>query len=96
MLVEERASPFFLFFYMDMIKYFGKLLLLITVPVAFIVVATGVVSSFIALISYKLDGVSYDVAFQSTLGLITILMSLVALLGLIMFFVSLEDKKYKG
>ena len=74
-----------------MIKYFGKLLLLVIVPISFIVVSSTLVSSLIALISYHVDKVPFNSAFVSVLSLITTLMTLIALLGLGMFFVNKED-----
>jgi hypothetical protein len=76
---------------MDMIKYFGKLLLLVIVPISFIVVSTTVVSALIAVISCKADGMSFDASFKAMLPLATLLMTLTALAGFIVFFVNKED-----
>ena len=81
---------------MDMIKFFGKVLLLITVPVAFVVVSSLGVSALIAIVSYSADNLTYEQSFNSIITMVTILMTITAVVGVLMFFVSLEDKKFKG
>jgi hypothetical protein len=81
---------------MDMIKFFGKVLLFVTVPAVFVVVSTCIITSLIAIISSRYDGITFGSAFQTSLGVITFLMTLTSIVGMIMFLVSLEDKKYKG
>lgn len=76
---------------MDMIKYFGKMLLLVIVPVGFIVVSTISVSALIAVVSFQADNMTFEVAFKSILPLISLLMTLIAFVGVIWFFSNLKD-----
>jgi hypothetical protein len=78
---------------MDMIKFFGKVLLLITVPVAFVIVSSLGVSSLIAIVSYSADNVTYNQAFDSILPVVSVLMTIIGVVGLLMFFVTLQDRK---
>ena len=81
---------------MDMIKFFGKVLLFVTVPAVFVLVSTTIITSLVAVISSRYDGVTFSSAYEHSLGIITFLMVLTSIVGMIMFLVSLEDKKYKG
>jgi len=71
---------------MDLIKHFGKLLLLIAVPSAFAVVSAIVISALFATIGVLMGHNSFSECFQSMVGNLTIMTSILSLLGTIMFF----------
>lgn len=75
---------------MDLIKHFGKLLLLIAVPSAFAVVSAIVISALFATIGVLMGHNSFSECFQSLVGNLSVFTALLSLLGTIMFF---SDRK---
>lgn len=73
---------------MNIYKYFGKLVLVVSIPVAFVVVSSIVLSLLIACIGTLSSDSSFSQYFSTTLGCgaIEFLMSIVAFGGMVMYF----------
>jgi hypothetical protein len=71
---------------MDLIRHFGKMLLLIAVPSAFAVVSAIVISALFATIGVLMGHNSFSECFQHMIGMLTIITAILSLLGTIMFF----------
>ena len=78
---------------MNIYKYFGKLLLIVTLPFVFVIVSSIVMSLLFAAIAVLAGSQSFAYYFKEALscGAIEFLMGIVALIGTVLFLDTWRD-----
>jgi hypothetical protein len=75
---------------MRVINYIGKALLTVILPVAFCVVSSIIISALFASIGALMDHNTFQSCFQGALEFVVCVMTLITLVGTIMYFATEE------
>jgi hypothetical protein len=78
---------------MNIYKYFGKLLLIVTIPVVFVIVSSIVMSLLIGFIACLASDSTFGYCFTETLGCgaLEFLMGIIALIGTVIYLDTWRD-----